>query len=225
MRASASFAIALSIFAAAIQLPRRQLGGLGGILPTGILPTDVLPTGILPTGVLPTGVLPTGVLPTDVLPTGVLPTGVLPTGVLPTGVLPTGILPTGVLPTGVLPTGVLPTDVLPTGILPTGILPTGILPTGILPTSLPIGPSDNCNTGSALCCTSTETSSPTILSALSGILGTTLPDISGLIGVSCSGLDIIGVGGNSCSQQPVCCSDNSFNGVIALGCSPLNINV
>ncbi|KAF8954039.1 fungal hydrophobin-domain-containing protein [Flammula alnicola] len=158
MRASASFALALPILAAAINLPPRQLGG---------------------------------------------------------------ILPTGILPTGILPTGILPTGILPTGILPTGILPTGILPTGILP----IGPSNNCDTGSTLCCASTQTSSPTLLSTLSGALGVVLPEVDGLIGVTCTPIDVVGVSGTSCSQQPVCCSDNSFNGVIALGCNPLNLNV
>ncbi|KAH8822417.1 hypothetical protein DL96DRAFT_1560024 [Flagelloscypha sp. PMI_526] len=45
------------------------------------------------------------------------------------------------------------------------------------------------------------------------------------VGLTCSPINIIGIGSNSCSSQPVCCSDNNFNGVIAIGCSPININL
>ncbi|KAF8204671.1 hydrophobin-251 [Pholiota molesta] len=31
--------------------------------------------------------------------------------------------------------------------------------------------------------------------------------------------------GTSCSAQPVCCTNDSFNGVVALGCTPININL
>ncbi|PPQ65141.1 hypothetical protein CVT24_003231 [Panaeolus cyanescens] len=83
----------------------------------------------------------------------------------------------------------------------------------------------DCDTGSINCCNSTMTSSLTTLSQLGGLLGLSLPDIGGLIGLSCSPLSVLGAGGNSCSAQPVCCTDNSFNGVIALGCTPININL
>ncbi|KAF8954462.1 fungal hydrophobin-domain-containing protein [Flammula alnicola] len=65
----------------------------------------------------------------------------------------------------------------------------------------------------------------TTLASLAGLLGLDLGSITGLIGLTCSPLDILGIGGNSCSQQPVCCSNNNFNGVIALGCNPINLNL
>ncbi|KAF9562992.1 fungal hydrophobin [Agrocybe pediades] len=83
----------------------------------------------------------------------------------------------------------------------------------------------DCNTGDIQCCNSTAASSSTNLGLLSSLLGLVLPSIGGLIGLSCSPLNILGVGGNSCSAQPVCCTNNSFNGLIALGCTPININL
>ncbi|KDR75961.1 hypothetical protein GALMADRAFT_140193 [Galerina marginata CBS 339.88] len=83
----------------------------------------------------------------------------------------------------------------------------------------------DCNTGDIQCCNSTVQSSTTSLGLLSGLLGLVLPDLGGLIGLSCGGLNILGIGGNSCSAQPVCCTNNSFNGLIALGCTPININL
>ncbi|TFK70587.1 hydrophobin-263 [Pluteus cervinus] len=83
----------------------------------------------------------------------------------------------------------------------------------------------DCNTGSISCCASTQTSTPESVSELSGLLGIVLPDLGGLLALGCSPLSILGLGGNSCSQQPVCCTGNSFGGLIGLGCSPLNLNL
>ncbi|KAH8822407.1 hypothetical protein DL96DRAFT_1714726 [Flagelloscypha sp. PMI_526] len=45
-----------------------------------------------------------------------------------------------------------------------------------------------------------------------------------VVGLDCSPINVIGNGGNSCSSQPVCCSNNKFNGVIVIGCTPITIN-
>ncbi|PFH49489.1 hypothetical protein AMATHDRAFT_147546 [Amanita thiersii Skay4041] len=34
-----------------------------------------------------------------------------------------------------------------------------------------------------------------------------------------------GISGNSCNAQTVCCENNSFNGVVALGCTPINVSL
>ncbi|KAF9442160.1 fungal hydrophobin, partial [Macrolepiota fuliginosa MF-IS2] len=83
----------------------------------------------------------------------------------------------------------------------------------------------NCNTGSQLCCNSAQSTSDPVTALLTGLLGLNLGSITGLVGVTCSPLSVAGVGGNSCTAQPVCCSNNSFNGLIALGCNPININL
>ncbi|KAF8836401.1 fungal hydrophobin [Paxillus ammoniavirescens] len=85
---------------------------------------------------------------------------------------------------------------------------------------------DQCNTGSISCCNSTFTNNDTTLAALSGLLGIALPSISGLIGLSCSPITGLGTGtGAVCTQQPVCCSNNNYNGLVNLGCSPINLNL
>ncbi|KAF8881624.1 fungal hydrophobin-domain-containing protein [Infundibulicybe gibba] len=60
---------------------------------------------------------------------------------------------------------------------------------------------------------------------LAGLLGIVLGPITGLVGLTCSPLSVIGIGGNSCSAQPVCCTGNSFSGLIVLGCTPINLNL
>ncbi|KAF8806916.1 type 1 hydrophobin [Phlegmacium glaucopus] len=68
-------------------------------------------------------------------------------------------------------------------------------------TVLPRTDGDNqCNSGSLQCCDSTST-------------------------VTCSPLTVVGVSGTSCNDQAVCCTNNSFNGVVALGCTPINLNL
>ncbi|KAL1720117.1 hypothetical protein EV715DRAFT_250828 [Schizophyllum commune] len=50
-------------------------------------------------------------------------------------------------------------------------------------------------------------------------------DLDSLVGVQCSPLSVIGVGGNSCSSQVACCSNNTYNGLINIGCVPINISL
>ncbi|KIJ21149.1 fungal hydrophobin [Paxillus involutus ATCC 200175] len=94
------------------------------------------------------------------------------------------------------------------------------------PSALEARGSSQCNTGPIQCCSSTMSSSTTTLAELSSLLGLSLPSIGGLIGLSCSSITGVGTGtGAVCTQQPVCCSDNTYNGLINLGCSPININL
>ncbi|KAK0184041.1 hydrophobin-251 [Armillaria mellea] len=64
-------------------------------------------------------------------------------------------------------------------------------------------------TGTAQCCESTQSVSSRHLYS----------------GVTCSPISVIGVGGTQCNNQVVCCDDNNFNGLIALGCTPINIGL
>ncbi|KAF9481886.1 fungal hydrophobin [Pholiota conissans] len=86
-------------------------------------------------------------------------------------------------------------------------------------------PSNQCNTGSLQCCDSTSTASDPATAILLKSLGVVVQDVTALIGVTCSPITGVGVSGTSCSEQPVCCTDDSFNGVIALGCTPINVNL
>ncbi|KAF9478418.1 fungal hydrophobin [Pholiota conissans] len=91
------------------------------------------------------------------------------------------------------------------------------------PTETP--PTNQCNTGSLQCCASTSTASTPSTAALLGLLGVVVGSVTGLVGVTCSPITVIGASGTSCSEQPVCCTNNSFNGVVALGCTPINLNL
>ncbi|KDR81150.1 hypothetical protein GALMADRAFT_61101 [Galerina marginata CBS 339.88] len=86
-------------------------------------------------------------------------------------------------------------------------------------------PASQCNTGDLQCCDNVQDASSSSLTTLFGLLGIVASSVTGLVGVTCTPITVIGAGGNSCSAQPICCTNNSFKGVVALGCTPVNINL
>ncbi|THH11333.1 hypothetical protein EW146_g8077 [Bondarzewia mesenterica] len=85
---------------------------------------------------------------------------------------------------------------------------------------------DQCNTGSIQCYNTTETSSSPGIGIILALLGIVVDEISVLVGFGCSPISIIGIGsGGTCAQQPVCCTNAIFGGLINVRCSPININL
>ncbi|KAI0738059.1 fungal hydrophobin-domain-containing protein [Daedaleopsis nitida] len=84
----------------------------------------------------------------------------------------------------------------------------------------------SCSTGTALCCKEVypdadDPPASPMLSALAEIL---VQDINPAIGVTCTPITGVGVGGSAgCSAKTVCCENNSFGGVIAVGCLPVEL--
>ncbi|KAF8886038.1 fungal hydrophobin-domain-containing protein [Infundibulicybe gibba] len=105
----------------------------------------------------------------------------------------------------------------------------------------------DCNTGAIQCCNTIQNATPTVIGMLSGLLGTVLGPVTGLIGrkwipiwvamlsrlgalVGMRGRRLLNKITSDCSEfpssaQPVCCTNNSFGGLVALGCMPININL
>ncbi|KAF9043346.1 fungal hydrophobin-domain-containing protein [Panaeolus papilionaceus] len=105
-------------------------------------------------------------------------------------------------------------------------------------------PQGSCNTGSIQCCNQhIRRSSPSFLSLPSRLLAAGgSPSLIGLVSSldevhsGCSPLSgpvggLLGAlglglgGGAQCNNQPVCCSQSEFNGLVSIGCSPININI
>ncbi|KAI0823783.1 fungal hydrophobin [Trametes gibbosa] len=85
------------------------------------------------------------------------------------------------------------------------------------------GGAPSCTTGAIQCCDSTETAGSAAGVALLGLLGIVLQDLTVLLGVNCSPISVIGVGGGTCDAQTVCCEDNSHGGLVSIGCLPVTL--
>ncbi|TFK35363.1 hypothetical protein BDQ12DRAFT_668662 [Crucibulum laeve] len=81
-----------------------------------------------------------------------------------------------------------------------------------------------CSSGSHVCCQGAGRAYLPPYAALLGLLGVVV-DPDTLIGVTCTPITVIGVGGNSCNAIELCCDNNSFNGIIAIGCTIISIGV
>ncbi|KAF9031793.1 fungal hydrophobin [Hymenopellis radicata] len=102
------------------------------------------------------------------------------------------------------------------------VLTTVVLATFAAATPLEARTGD-CNTGPIQCCNSVQSASDPATAALLGLLGIVLGPITGQVGITCSPISVIGVGGSSCSAHPVCCTDNSNGGLVSLGCVPISL--
>ncbi|KAH6919250.1 hydrophobin-315 [Coprinopsis sp. MPI-PUGE-AT-0042] len=85
-----------------------------------------------------------------------------------------------------------------------------------------------CNGGTVQCCNSVQEANSVehTHKGLLGLLGIDIKTITGQVGLSCSSISALALGGGSkCTQQTVCCSNNNFKGLVALGCTPINIGI
>ncbi|KAF9047206.1 fungal hydrophobin [Hymenopellis radicata] len=80
-----------------------------------------------------------------------------------------------------------------------------------------------CSTGTLQCCNTTTTATDPLVSVILSLLGIVLPDLTAIIGINCSPLSVVGVGGSECSANPVCCEDSSVGGLISIGCVPVSL--
>ncbi|KAG0696054.1 fungal hydrophobin [Suillus ampliporus] len=82
-----------------------------------------------------------------------------------------------------------------------------------------------CNTGSIQCCQSSYTVQQYNANPLLSLLPI-IADVTGLVGLGCSGVTVIGTSsGCEANQEPLCCTGNEYNGLVNIGCSPINLNL
>ncbi|KAG6810321.1 hypothetical protein H0H92_012410 [Tricholoma furcatifolium] len=84
----------------------------------------------------------------------------------------------------------------------------------------------NCSSDKELCCNSVHDSQDAEVAKIFSLIGIAAQGVTGQVGVTCVPVSaLVGINGQSCSQQTVCCADNNYNGIVALGCTPVNANV
>ncbi|KAF9463881.1 hydrophobin [Collybia nuda] len=83
-----------------------------------------------------------------------------------------------------------------------------------------------CNTGAAYCCNETRQAQTVTDAKTKAIIAAVAQGFTGTIGQNCSPITGLGVGGGaSCSQKPVCCENNQMNGLVVIGCTPIDISL
>ncbi|EIN12062.1 PP2C-domain-containing protein [Punctularia strigosozonata HHB-11173 SS5] len=81
-----------------------------------------------------------------------------------------------------------------------------------------------CNTGNLHCCNQVQKASQPSTAGLLSLLDIVVQGLDVPVGVGCTPINVIGAGsGATCQQQPVCCDNNHFGGLVAVGCSPSRI--
>ncbi|KAL4068477.1 hydrophobin [Scleroderma yunnanense] len=95
----------------------------------------------------------------------------------------------------------------------------------LLAVANPIARGGSCSNGSISCCQQTQEASTFFNQLLAGnVLANVGASVSGLVGLQCSPITAVGLGsGCQANQQSVCCDKNNFNGLINVGCTPINI--
>ncbi|KAJ7194393.1 hydrophobin-3 [Mycena pura] len=72
-----------------------------------------------------------------------------------------------------------------------------------------------------LCCSTVGTNANPVISTLAALLGVSLTDVLGNIGVGCTVLTVLG---NTCSSTTVNCNSNQLGGgLINVGCVPITV--
>ncbi|KIM84787.1 hypothetical protein PILCRDRAFT_817585 [Piloderma croceum F 1598] len=90
-----------------------------------------------------------------------------------------------------------------------------------LAVAVPTGGSKQCETSKQNCCKSVQQAGNPDPAFLAGLLDLILP-IDAQVGLTCSPISVVGTGsGCAESQTPVCCNENKFNGLINIGCTPI----
>ncbi|KAL1940954.1 hypothetical protein VTO73DRAFT_7590 [Trametes versicolor] len=82
----------------------------------------------------------------------------------------------------------------------------------------------SCSTGAIQCCDSVQKADSAAVAPILAGLGVVVQDVNALVGLTCSPISVVGVGGSdACSANAVCCQDNSFGGLVSIGCAPVSL--
>ncbi|KAH6890149.1 fungal hydrophobin-domain-containing protein [Coprinopsis sp. MPI-PUGE-AT-0042] len=83
-----------------------------------------------------------------------------------------------------------------------------------------------CNGGELQCCFKAQDPHSLDWEArmIASLVKADVGSASGLVGTHCTGINSLAVdSGSECTLQKVCCSNNSFNGLVAMGCTPIEV--
>ncbi|KIY44716.1 fungal hydrophobin [Fistulina hepatica ATCC 64428] len=86
-------------------------------------------------------------------------------------------------------------------------------------------PASDCSVSNTQCCDTVTTTSDPAASLLLGLLGIVVDLVDVIVGLGCSPISVLSGGDDGCSGEVVCCENDNFSGLIAIGCTPINIDL
>ncbi|KDQ26260.1 putative class I hydrophobin superfamily [Pleurotus ostreatus PC15] len=81
-----------------------------------------------------------------------------------------------------------------------------------------------CNTGPVQCCNTMKSHESSEGNLVASLLKLDISGITGELGLQCSPVANL-IGGGPNSGQTVCCENTKFNGLVNIGCTPINIGL
>jgi len=82
-------------------------------------------------------------------------------------------------------------------------------------------PAGSCSTGPVQCCNQVGAANSAGIAKTLGLLGVVVQDVSAVVGLDCTSVDVLAITGQSCSAQSVCCENTQMNGLVNIGCNAL----
>ncbi|RDW56674.1 hypothetical protein BP6252_14060 [Coleophoma cylindrospora] len=104
-----------------------------------------------------------------------------------------------------------------------GLLLTSTFVTAAPSPQLSLTSRSQCSSGIAVCCSSIVAATDQAVGAITAILGVLLPSTDINVGLSCSPITVVGTGSSDCAGQPACCGNDNFNGLMSIGCIPIQL--
>ncbi|KAI5122415.1 hypothetical protein M0805_002965 [Coniferiporia weirii] len=87
-------------------------------------------------------------------------------------------------------------------------------------------PASECNTAPVQCCDSVTSAGSSAAAPILASIGVVVQDLNIPVGLTCSPISVVGVGsGATCSENAVCCEDNSHGGLVSIGCVPVDLDL
>ncbi|KAG2140580.1 hypothetical protein DEU56DRAFT_797490 [Suillus clintonianus] len=96
----------------------------------------------------------------------------------------------------------------------------------LLPFALLTAAQSQCDTGVIECCNKDTLYSQTEPILTEFGLVDVAAVVDAFVGLECSGINVVGTStGCLANQQPVCCENQKYNGIVSIGCTPINVNL
>ncbi|KAG2140582.1 fungal hydrophobin [Suillus clintonianus] len=96
----------------------------------------------------------------------------------------------------------------------------------LLPFALFAAAQSQCDTGYIKCCNGNNIYSQTEPNLYELGLVDVAAAVDAFVALECSGVSVVGTSsGCTANQQPLCCENEKYNGIVSIGCTPIGVGL